>query len=168
MAAELSIAFLAEGKLYLKPAGQPLRLIESQFAQQAADRAQRTAQRNSWKQNSGVDAPGILPRSTLWRQAAMPDTRVANIVGVTRAGDGELLFSLNTSLTGGLFAHNPADNGERRLFHRNHFFARDIARHAGSDVIAVSVRKDDGSATDFRFFIARPRALVALLVNLFG
>jgi hypothetical protein len=144
--ADKGIAFLAEGKLYLKPAGQPVRLVESQFAQQAADRAQQAVQRNAWKTNSTADATGMLPSALLWRQAASADVRVANVVGVTRGNNGELLFALNTNITGGLFAHNPADGSERRLFHRNHFLARDISRHTSSDLIAVSLRKDDGTA----------------------
>ncbi len=49
----LVIAYIAEGKLYLKRGEQAPELIESPFVQQMLDRAARARQRHDWK-NEGM------------------------------------------------------------------------------------------------------------------
>src|SRR4051812_6567918 len=44
-----AVAYLSDGKLYLKEPAKPPRLVESAFAQGLADRAARGRQRNDWK-----------------------------------------------------------------------------------------------------------------------
>src|SRR5581483_8416684 len=132
-------AYLAQGKLYLKNGDAAARLIESQFAQQAVERDMRTRQRNEWK-TRGKGGPDLFSSRLLWRaDLGDPAARRIDICGVTRGADGALVFALDTDHVGGLFLHDPADGSERRLFHRNRFRCRDLARHPSQELVALSL-----------------------------
>jgi hypothetical protein len=136
-----TIAYLAQGRLYIKPPDSAAKEITSQFVAQATERAQKTAERNSWKSGSPGEGPDMIPRNMLWRgQAQVSGISRMQIKGVTRGGEGEIIFALDTDSIGGLFAHDPADGTERRLFHKAGFSAMHLARHPKQDVVALSVQ----------------------------
>jgi hypothetical protein len=142
----LAIAYLADGKLFLKQGDDPPRLIESPFVQQMLDRVQRSSQRNNWK-NSGMgwqfSAAGMMGMAG----AQMPQMRRVRFSGLTRGTrSGELLYALDTDHVGGLFTYDVAESYERRLYHRNQFRAQSLSRHPSSGTLALSVRADDGTA----------------------
>jgi hypothetical protein len=144
-----TIAYLSDAKLFLKTAdSSSAKLIQSTFAQEMIDRSARDRQRNEWKsQGMGWQASGM---SSLFaaRKGAGPETRKILITGLSRGGaPNEWLYALETESVGGLFVYDSASNEERRLFHRQQFRARDLARHPAEDLVALSHRHDDGTAS---------------------
>jgi hypothetical protein len=145
-----SIAYLSDSKLFLKPADAPsARLIQSPFAQDMIDRANRDRQRNEWKAGSaGWQSSSRGPFALAGLGASgNGDTRKILVTGLSRGPQPhELLYALETESVGGLFQYDSTNDEERRLFHRQQFRARDLARHPSEDLIALSNRYDDGTA----------------------
>src|SRR2546423_882489 len=141
-----TIAYLAEGKLYLKRPDAAPALIDSPFVQQMLERVQRTRQRHDWK-NQGMSW-GLGGRGMMGMPGMPPaDVRRVNFSGLTRgSAPGELLYAIDTDHVGGLFTFDTAQQNERRLFHRNDFRARTLARHAKTGTLALSIRAEDQSA----------------------
>jgi hypothetical protein len=139
-----SVAYLSDGKLFLKEPGRDVRLIESPFVQQMLDRQQQTRERHEWK-SKGMGwqlSQGMLPQI----QHA-PGVRRVRTCAVSTAADGaDLLYVIQTETVGGLFAWTRTDNSERRLLHRNDFVARDLHRHPTTNQLAMSVSSDDGAS----------------------
>ncbi len=146
MSGEPTIAYLAEGKLYLKSAGASPRLIESTFAQNAIDRAIRTQQRSGWK--SGGFGPEMNPAAMLMggRSALEPNVRKIRMESLARGPAGELLYAMDMGTVGGIFSFELGESYEKRLFHRAEFRPRDLSRHPAHDSIVLSMRAVDGSA----------------------
>ena len=138
------IAYLAEGKLYVKQGALAARLIESAFAQGVIDRAVQNRERHDWKSHNSL---GGAP---LWfgnRRAEDSDLRTIHFTGLTRGSQaGEIIYALDTGHVGGLFTYDIASDSECRLFHKQEFRAQDLARHPTQDLIALSVPEEDGSA----------------------
>ena len=143
----LKIAYLAEGKLYVKTGATAPQLIESTFAQKTVDRATQSAERHGWRNKN---APGGSPfgKSMIWGGAArMPEVRKVQITGLTRSPEpGNLLYALDTGAIGGLFTYDLKDNYENRLFHRQEFRANDLAHHPTKPLVALSLPNEDGTA----------------------
>ncbi|HXE55550.1 MAG TPA: hypothetical protein VN541_21180, partial [Tepidisphaeraceae bacterium] len=146
MGSEPAIAYIAEGKLYLKQPGSSPRLLDSPFVQGILDRVSRDRQRNEWKSQGGagwnfgramMPVPGQPPA----------EIRRVQYTGVSRgASAGELIYAIDTDHVGGLFGFEIAENSERRLFHRNQFRPRDLVRHPADGTLAFSLPQPDGSA----------------------
>jgi hypothetical protein len=143
----LTFAYLAQGRLYLcDPASPAPREVVSRFVEEANDRARRSAERHGWKNRAG-EGPEMFPSSLLWRsQQAAPGLNNMQIKGVTRGSGSEVMYALHTDLIGGLFAHQPDDGSERRLFHKQHFRAAHLAKHPGKDLVALTIEGDGLSA----------------------
>ncbi|MFI5381055.1 MAG: TolB family protein [Tepidisphaerales bacterium] len=141
-----TIAYLAEGKLYLKDAAAAGQLIESDFARGILERLERDRGRHDWKQegmawNFGRGFGAMGP------SAPPPEVRRIRISGLARsARAGHLLYALDTDYVGGLFEYELAGGYERRLFHRNQFRATDLASRAADGRIAMSLQSDADTA----------------------
>ena len=149
-----NVAYLAEGKLYLRDASAPAdaaaRLIESPFVQQQLDRAAQQRQRHEWKGGNdmlwgGMSGSG-LPGGRA-DPAADGDARRVRMTALA-PGDkpGQVLYALQSGSVGGLFVWDDTDRSERRLFHKNEFAATDLSVHPTAGTIALSVRGDAGTA----------------------
>ena len=148
-----TIAYLAEGKLYLKRGDGEPQLIESPFVQQMLDRIERNRQRHGWKDGGGMawqsfGSGGMMPMMGLGGMGGMPaDVRRVRFSGLTRGTKpGELTYALDTDHVGGLFVYDTAERYERRVYHRNQFRAASLARHPATGTLALSVRGEDGTA----------------------
>ena len=144
-----TIAYLAEGKLYMKRGDAAPRLIDSPFVQQMLDRIQRSRERHDWKSQGTawqVGAGGF--GGFMGGRGTVPaEVRRVRFSGLTRGNKpGELLYALDTDHVGGLFVYDTSAQSERRLYHRNQFRAANLSRHPKDDTLAVSLRSDDGSA----------------------
>jgi hypothetical protein len=153
-------AYVSGDSLYVCDGEGAARRIESRFGQAIRDRAQRIAQRHSWKREGTRD--GLMPGASLWGGSADVDAdalRVA-IAGVGRGRKpGELLYALDTDEVTGVFAvttdaenagedraANDDGTSEDRLFHSNHVRVDHLAAHPEADEIACSVRADQGAS----------------------
>jgi hypothetical protein len=139
------IAFLAEGKLYVKAGALAVRPIDSPFADGVLDRVQNNAERYGWR-NRG---DGMDPFSRM-RWGGGPqgptDVRVVRVTGLSCTPAGELLYSLDTGNVGGLFTYDLKEDYENRVFHKQDFQAKDLAHHPVEQLIAMSLPAEDGSA----------------------
>lgn len=138
---DLTIAYLAQGRLYFKAPDKAVKEISSQFVERASERARKSAERNAWKANSSGSS--MLPPALLW-QSQQPAEHLSNvqILGVAPGNAGEIMYALNTQSIGGLFAHDPGSGTERRLFHKPGFRARHLAKHPHRDLVALSVSEN--------------------------
>ena len=142
-AAEIEVAYLAEGKLYLASPGRKPELIESHFAQEMLDRQERNRQRNDWKQSGMAWGFNRMPGMPSPNHSARP-IRFSSL-SRAREATGELAYSLQTDVVGGLFYWERKTGYERRLFHRADFQVLDLACHSDDGTIAVAVRMEDGA-----------------------
>jgi hypothetical protein len=143
-----TVAYLAEGKLYLKKPEADAQLVESQFAQEMLDRSERTRQRHGWK-GAGPGVGQMLPGRALWNmQANNPAIREIRISALSPGStSGEVIYGLATSTVGGLFVYDITEKHERRIFHRNQCEALALSRHPQQERLVLSVSHDDGTAS---------------------
>lgn len=146
-----SIAYLSQGRLFIKRGDEPAQLIESRFAQDLIDRDLRSRQKNNWKTKSpgwNVRADGGMGGMMgMGAGQGEGDARRIQITAITRCPTpGEFIYALDTDTVGGLFHYTLAGNDERRLVHHHDFRVRDLHRHPTADLVACSVHHEDGSA----------------------
>lgn len=140
----LKIAYLAQGRLYIKEGPLPTQEIVCQFGQEMIERATRRYRDNDWKrQNQG----GMF--NAFWNNEQNPTSLQVSITAVTGGDErNELLFALGANDIGGLFVHNLEDQGEKRLIHKQDLRIRDLTRHPElEDLVACSHYLPDGTAS---------------------
>jgi hypothetical protein len=140
------IADLAEGKLYLTGGG-PATLVESPFAQGILDRVERDRDRHDWKSSSAgwnLSAGGMPGLPGL--NATRAEVRRVRFTSISGAGDGLLLYSLDTDHVGGVFRRDLNEDHEQRLLHRQNLRASDIAIRPADGMLAVALQREDGTA----------------------
>jgi hypothetical protein len=140
------VAFLSNGRLYVKEGDEAPRPFDSKFAQSIRDRAVRSAQKNAWKQE-GTGAQ-FMRGGALWG-AAGRDTSVMRIAitGLSRAAQpGLLLYALDTDDIVGLFSLDPATGEEKRLFHSNDRRVRFPSARPDQPYVVCSVLAEGGTS----------------------
>lgn len=148
MGSDLKIAYIAESKLYLQEGQRPSELHESAWVQELVDRAERSRERNSWKDEGlawNMHAGGTMTRMlTQYRPA---EVRNVEFAGVCRGRhEAELFYAINTDHVGGLFELEFPGAYEKRLVHRNELRSSDLALHPADGVLAVAMRNADGTS----------------------
>lgn len=140
-----TIAYLTEGRLFVRAADGASREIESPFARESNERRARAQELHGWKERSGLwgNLDG-LSSMELWEQA---DIRRRFRFQCAARGDvpDEIYYVLALENVGGLFRYDLTQEREQRLMHRNNFAPHDLARHPASGSVAVALPRDDGS-----------------------
>ena len=139
-AMNISVLYIALGKMNLLEPGRPPRVIESKFGQSLINRAGEIRQRNAWKtQGSGAK---FMSGRALWGGEA-EDSSAAPIA-VTGISCGarrrELLYSIATDEITGVFALRNQATEEQRLFHTADFRIAQLSAHPTEDRIACVVQ----------------------------
>ena len=143
----LNLAYLAQGKLHLKLGDEPVRTVESKFAQTVRDRALRLQQQHGWK-NEGRGAR-FMSRGLVWGQGAERDPAEmrVSITGLSRGRDlGELLYTLEVDQVTGIFAVRDGGNDELRLSHSADRHVQFVSARPNQELIACSVWQKAGTA----------------------
>lgn len=143
-----TIAFLSDGKLFVKEPKGEARRIESEFAREVINRALQRNNKNQWK--LAGEEENFAQRNMLWGvRAEDPTLMRINIVTVTPGGkENELLYALDTQTVGGLFTYDIAEEKEKRIFHREGLFIRDLDKHpTHEDLVICSQRQKNGTAS---------------------
>lgn len=148
-----TLAYLSHGKLHLRsldaPDTAPSKEFDSQFGEQVRTRALQIHKRHEWK-TSGRGARfqgGMSP--AMWG-GVEPDPAAVRVevTGLSRGrSPGEILFSLATTMVGGVFALDPATGKETRLFHSSDERVSDLCAHPDQSLVACSVRSKTGTAS---------------------
>ena len=142
-----TVAYLAEGKLYLCEPGKGSGVIDSPFAQQIVDRQERNRERHDWKSEGMAWSVTRNPLGVPMGHAGVRQVAFAGVAnGASNGVQTELVYGLRNGPVGGLFVYTAGDGYERRLLHRNGFVPSDVARHAKDGSIAVSLSFPDGTA----------------------
>jgi hypothetical protein len=137
----MRIAFLAEGKLFLKEPDRDAVEIESPFAIEAAERAADRSDRHAWKR-AGDSTGDPFASRRVWGKQVGNDTdwhpAMRHVARGTKPG--EILYTQVMSASAGLFRYNLAAKEEYRLFHRQDFDDCGISCDAVSGEIVVASR----------------------------
>jgi hypothetical protein len=142
----VAVAYLAEGRLFVKDGAAPARAFDSRFGQTVRDRAVRSAQKNAWK-TSGTGARFMSGGATWGEGPRDPAVLRIAITGLGRAAEpGLLLYALDTDEIVGLFRLDPDTGEERRLFHSNERKLRFPSGRPGRDRVLCSVFGEAGTA----------------------
>jgi len=115
----LTIAWLAQGKVRLKKPGEPPQTIESRFGQSIQDRVLKAQQRHGWKTQG--EGEKFLAGATLWGRAPKDPAAVrVSITSLCRgAAAGQMLYSLETDDLCAVLAIENLGEEERRLWNKN-------------------------------------------------
>jgi hypothetical protein len=141
----LTIAWLAQGKVRVKAGDEPARTVESRFAKEIRERAVKAQQRHGWK--AGGEGQKFLAGALLWGRALEDPAAVrVAITSLCRgAGEGQMLYSLETNEMCAILGLDNLGEEERRLWHKNdkRIGNLDVSRQGA---LACSVRHKFGTA----------------------
>src|SRR5688500_13501313 len=99
-ASPVSIAYVAEGKLYVRRPGKDAELIDSPFVQGILDRVERARERNDWKSQGMAWGFSSQMRGPMGAGEVPAERRRIRFAGVAGSGKGELLYALDTDHVG--------------------------------------------------------------------
>jgi hypothetical protein len=140
----LNIAYLSQGKLYLKSQESGLREVDSQFGQTVQARSLQMQRKKAWK-NQGM--AGIMPLGLQQRIKQPPEAMVdVAITSLCRADDDTLLYALSAGQVGGIFTFKPMSDREDRLFHNSDFQIYHLDFSAKHNLIVCSATHATGIA----------------------
>lgn len=153
-----SVAYLSQGKLYLTAPDSSVREVESQFGREVQERTLRMKQTKSWKDRglrSMMMPPGMLDQLDQQPEATLN----VEIASLCPFSDDKLLYALETPDMGGIFAFNPAQDREDRLFHNAEFRIGHLDYTLDHQLIACSTTYRTGIANIATMSIdgSRPR-----------
>jgi hypothetical protein len=138
----LNIAYLSQGKIYLKNHSSNILEIDSQFGQSVQDRTLQMQRNKAWKNKSMM---GRVPLGFQQRMEQPPESLVSvAITSLSNAGDDALLYALSAGQVGGIFQYSAANNREDRLFHNADFQIYHIDYNFSHDLIACSATHPTG------------------------
>jgi hypothetical protein len=138
-----TIAYLSQGKLFLRREGEEPLQVESAYGVDLLETLAATRQKREWKAKSEV---GRMMAGRSWGDVD-PAVRRIHISGITR-GDapGTVLYALDTDMVGGLFRYDVAQDHEQRLFHDHQFRIRHLSRHPERPEVAFTLYSEDGTS----------------------
>lgn len=143
----MRIAYLSQGKLFVKEPGGDPRLIDSPFAAEVVQRQERDQANNAWKQRGNEDGGPLHPALVWGAQSRGGDHRRPAIVHVEPGpAAGELLYVLRMSRSQGLFRYHLGRSEERRILHKQEFQPVGLSACPRSGELVVAGRTAEGLA----------------------
>lgn len=142
------VAYLSRGRLLVQSPDESAREVESPFARQTMERRERQRQARGWQESSGLwGNMGMTEDNPLEAMASQVAVRRPIRFSSLASGHntGDLFYLLDLHGVNGLFRYNTERDEETRLMHRNDFPARDLAYHAESESLALSLPREDGT-----------------------
>ncbi len=140
-----TVAYLSQGRLFVKQPDKEVREIESPFARQAMERQVKNEQLNGWKGNVWGSNAGVMPELSMWQDAGDVGRRRIRFKCIARGAQSEqIYYILDLGDVAGVFRYHLDKDSEYRLMHRNSFPAMSLACHASGE-LAISIGRDDGS-----------------------
>jgi len=132
------IAYLANGRLFLKEGdAEPVEILCS-FAENLKEQMAKLRQKNDWKNSSGNPMTGAL----VWGEDPLEKHRVGTAIVALANGEekGEILYGMNTDDVAGIFLRPVAQNAEeRRLVHTNESHIHSLSSPDEEGRIACSI-----------------------------
>lgn len=139
--AEHGFAFLANGLLFTRERGAPVKQLHSAYIQEAMDRRERTRERHSWKKGTsfGIAAGGNA-------RGFEPGEKPILATAAAYEPGGNLLYFLKDENVGGLFRREAASGREMRLLLRQNLHLGDLSLAPDGKTLAASSYQSDGGA----------------------
>jgi hypothetical protein len=140
----LAIAYLAQGKVWIKSDGEPARPLESPYGQTILDRAARSQQKHAWKSQGD----GFLSGQVLWGKSGAP-TGPAPVLftSLSRgAAPRQVVYSLSSGSLCALCEADDLGAEERRLWNDNRHRVQHIHTCPRTGNLVCSVQHENGSA----------------------
>ena len=140
----LAIAYLTQGKVRLKIAGEAPRTLESAYATSIRDRSLRSKQRNAWKS----EGDGFLSGQILWGKAGAAEGPAPVLFTSLSRGmaPGQLVYSLASGTLSALCETENLGAEERRLWNDNKSQVQHINVCPRTGNLACSVMHKTGNA----------------------
>jgi hypothetical protein len=138
------IAYLAQGKIRIKPADQTPRTVESVYGNSIREKAVRAQQKHSWK-SSGQD--GSPFGAMLWGKSAMPGEiplAITSICGGKQPGG--LVYSLESGSLCALLEVEQLGSEERRVWNDNRTQIRHVSVSRKTGNMVFSILHQNGTA----------------------
>ncbi len=138
--ASISIAYLANGKLFYKDAHAGIEQVQSPYVQEMMDKMERHKERHAWKENTSfsVSANGGM------RQFDQDHAQIiATSMQLIEAK--QMLYFLKDDMMGGLFSMDLQTGEEKRILHKQNLALSDLNLDAASDKILCTSTSKDGS-----------------------
>jgi hypothetical protein len=137
-----TIVFLSGSKLHLLAGAAEPTVFESRFGQEIRDRAAQLQHKHSWK-TKGRGAQ-FMSGGLLWGMDQSDPSRIRIAMkGLCRGREpGQVLYSLDTSEVGGVFAVDTGSGEERRLFHGAGDHVEHLGASPGSTRIACALHRE--------------------------
>lgn len=131
------IAYLSQGKLYLKSRQGTPREIASQFGQSWQERRLQIQRRQAWK-DRGLRSMTMPPEMIKQMESQAETVAPVAIASICQEKPGRLLYSLEAEDLGGLFRFQPESDREDRLFHSTDFRVSHLHFSPQHDLVVCS------------------------------
>jgi len=142
---KIHIAYISQGKLYLKFNDAAIQEIESEFGQTLQTRLLQIKRKKAWK-NRGI-MEMMMPPGAMERMQNQPEpTTPVSITSMCKGQDGKLLYALEAGEVGGIFTVDLAHNRENRLFHNSDFRVSHLNFNSKKNLIACTTNYPTGIA----------------------
>ncbi len=140
---EHDLAYISQGKLYLKPPSGNPGEVHSAYVQQMIDRREKSQRLHGWKQGTSFEPSFVGGRM---RQEPN-DALNFNFTGLAFLKDAnKLLYFIQSDAFGGLFEYDIASGNELRLVHRQNLHFEDLHYDANRDRLLCATRHQNGIA----------------------
>jgi hypothetical protein len=139
-----AIAYLAQGKIRLKPNGAPPRTVDSAFGNSIREKAVRAAQRHSWK-GQGDSSPFA---AAAWGNKGAQTGEVPLLITSLCASKeaGSLIYSLESGSMCALLEVVQHGAEERRLWNDNNTRIRHVTVSRETGDLVFSILHENGTA----------------------
>lgn len=144
MKAQISIAYLAQGKIWLKQGDTQPQLIQSPYAANVYEKSIRAQQRNSWKSQGG----GFLSGPVLWGGGgAAQGPQPVLATSISRGENpGHIVYSVESGPLCALLAAENFGAEEKRLWNNNNLRLQHVRSNPGTGDLAFSIIHSNGTA----------------------
>lgn len=145
MKAPPSIAYLAQGRVWLKLGDAKPQLVQSPYAANVHEKAIRAQQRNSWKAQGGG---GLLSGPALWGGPAAGQGPVPVLATSISRGEnpGHLVYSVESGPLCALLSSENFGAEEKRLWNNNNCRLQQIRANPKTGDLAFSIVHTNGTA----------------------
>jgi hypothetical protein len=143
----LRYAFISDGRLYLYENDGSIKEIESKFASEKEDMADRAKSRQGWKSKEG-NMGGPFSGSMIWgRQSSITPYMKFRFRNIGFEDQNTLYYLLTNNFVTGLFKYTIDENYEQRLFHKQELHVFGIDYSPILKKFAISTVAEGGSAS---------------------
>ena len=142
----LRYAFISDGRLYLCDNDGSIREVESKFANEKMEMADRTKSHQAWKAKEGAIG-GPFSSSMIWgKQSSITPYIKFRFRNIGFEDQNTLYYLLSNNIVTGLFKYTIDQNYEQRLFHRQDIVIYGIDYSHVLKQFVISAVAEDGSA----------------------